>query len=220
MKDMMRKTIAIILALVLVLALPITASAAGKKGKTVRIKGVTAYLGSSSAGLQFSWDKVSGADGYQYCYNLNWKENSKAKDYKVKTTSKTSVKFKLSNFNTVDFKVRAYAMVKGERIYGGWSSYRLTRNDVDELVLKQVRKVMKSKELFIRMNSKNVNIRSGAGDNNNVVAQYSRGDEARATGNFKRDSKGVPWIEIYVSLDQNTVTKGWVSSKVTSPVWY
>lgn len=215
---MKKRFLAILLVLTMVLAvLPVQALAASGK-----VRGISAGVSVTDDGvvMNLKWKKVSGAEGYEYAYNLFWKKGSGIGNYTVKSTDKTSAKIALKDYGAVDVRVRAYRTVNGKKVYGAWSNSRLKRSKLDKLVIKQLKKRMKSKKLFLKATSGTVNVYAGAGDGYRVVSTMNRLDEARATGSFKRDGSGTWWSKIYVSLDQNHTTTGWVSRKVTDPVWY
>lgn len=215
---MKKRFLSILLVLTMVLAV-LPASALAASGK---VKGNSASISITDDGVMMNlkWNAVSGAEGYEYAYNLFWKSSSRKSDYTIKTTSKTSASIRLSDYGTVDVRVRAYKTVKGKKVYGEWTSGRVKRASVDKLIVKQLKKRMKSKALFLKATNGTVSVRTDAGERYGVVAKLSRYDEVRATGSFKRDSDGVWWSQVYASIDQNTTVKGWVSRKVTSPVWY
>lgn len=215
---MKRRILSILLVLTMVLAV-LPASALAASGK---VKGNSASISVTNDGVMMNlkWDAVSGAEGYEYAYNLFWKESSKKDDYTIKTTTKTSASIHLGDYGTVDVRVRAYKTVKGKKVYGEWTSGKVKRASIDKLIVKQLKKRMKSKDLFLKATSGSVNVRTDAGEQYGVVAKLSKADEVRATGSFKRDSDGTWWSQVYASIDQNTTVTGWVSRKVTDPVWY
>ena len=218
---MKKRLLAIVLALVTLMAvLPTSAMAASKKNGAVKGNSVSISIGDEGVVMNIKWDQVSGATGYEYAYNLFWNQNSKKSDYTIKTTADTSATIRLKDYGTVDIRVRAYKLVRGRKVYGEWTSGRLKRSQLDKMIVKQLKKKMKTKELFIQATSKSVNVRSGAGEQYGVVARLQRLDECRATGSFKRDANGDWWSEIYMGIDQNTIITGWVSGSVTRPVWY
>lgn len=212
------KILSMFLLLALLAALPMTAFAASNKPK-IKTSSASVSVTNDGVKLKIKWSKVSKASGYQYAYNLSWNSKSTSKDYTYKTTTGTSATLQLKNYGTIDFRVRAFRIVKGKRVYGKWSRARLKRSKVDDMVVKKLKKRMKTKKLFMRAQSKTA-VRTNAGESYGVVAQLSRTDEVRATGKFKRDSKGTWWTQVYASIDQNTTVKGWVSRKTTEPVWY
>lgn len=63
-----------------------------------------------------SWKKVKGATGYEVYRSVNGGAYKKLTD--VKTTKYTA---KLSAGTSYKYKVRAYAVVNGKRVYGSWS---------------------------------------------------------------------------------------------------
>ena len=217
---MKKRVFAILLTLALrVAALPVSAGAATARVATVKGKKAGVSITDGGIWLTVRWDKVSAADGYEYAYNLFWKKSSSSSSYKVKTTSTNSARIRLRDYGTISFRVRAFRKSGGKKIYSKWSTGRLKSSKVDQQIMKKLKQRMKSKDLFLRA-KKTVNVRSGAGEKYGAVAKLNRLDEARATGKFKRDSRGVWWAQVYAGMDQNTTVKGWVSRKVTDMVWY
>lgn len=217
---MKRRMIAILLALTLLLAaLPVSAGAAANTNMAVKGKKASVSVGDNGVWLTVKWNKVSGATGYEYAYNLFWKKSSSSSSYKVGTTNTNSAKIRLRDYGTISFRVRAYRKVGDKKVYGKWSTGKLKSGQVDKMVLKKLQQRMKSKDLFLRA-KKSLDVRADAGEKYGVVAKLNRLDEVRATGKIKRDSKGVWWAQVYASIDQNTTVKGWVSRKATDMVWY
>jgi len=217
---MRNRTLAILLALVLLLAaLPVSAGAASGSGA---VKGKSASISITGEGvsLVIKWDKVSGATGYEYSYNLFWKEGAKSSDYTVKSTEANSATIRLKDYGNIDVRVRAYRKVGGKKLYGEWAGGTVKRASVDKMIVKQLKKKMQSKDLFLKATSGTAHVRAGAGEEYGVLTTMSRPDEARATGSFKRDENGTWWSEVYASVSQNTTFTGWVSRKGTAPVWY
>lgn len=210
------------LAIVLVMMLAMSVLPISALATTGKVKGNSASISITDNGvvMNLKWKKVSGAEGYEYAYNLFWKKGSKKSDYTIKSTDKTSAKIQLKDYGVIDVYVRAYKNEGNKKVYGEWTHSRLKRDKVDKLVVKQLKKRMKSKNLFLRAYSGTVNVRAGAGEQYRVIAKLSKLDEVRATGSFKRDSSGTWWSRVYVPIDQNNTVTGWVSGKATDPVWY
>ena len=218
---MKNRFFAILLAMALLMAaLPVSGLAASSKSG--KVKGNSASIAITGDGIvmNIKWEKVSGAAGYEYAYNLFWKKDCKKSDYTVKSTTETGATIRLKDYGTVDIRVRAYKLARGKKVYGEWTSGRLKRSKVDKMIVKRLQKRMKTKDLFLKARSEGVQVHTGAGEQYGVIAKLSRADEVRATGSFKRDSSGTWWSQVVVSFDQNTTSKGWVSRKGTDPVWY
>lgn len=79
--------------------------------KKVTLKGSV-----SDTEAALSWKKVKGATGYEVYRSLNGGAYKKLTD--VKTTKYTA---KLSAGTSYKYKVRAYTVVNGKRVYGSWS---------------------------------------------------------------------------------------------------
>lgn len=108
--------------------MPYKSSKNGKASKVVSAKAVlekaaiTSAKNSAKKTVKLTWNKVSGASGYEV-----YRSTSKNGAYKlVKTvTSGSSYKdTKLSKGKTYYYKVRAYRTVDGEKVYGSYSSVK------------------------------------------------------------------------------------------------
>lgn len=88
-----------------------------EKKPTVSKPKITLKAGTKTATV--SWKKVSGATGYEV-----YRATSKKGEYKrVKTTTSTSYKnTKLTKNKTYYYKVRAYRVVSGKKVYSSYSS--------------------------------------------------------------------------------------------------
>lgn len=217
---MMKRILALVLALTLLLATCATAVAAPKATKKAKVKGAVAVVYKDGFSLKYTWKKVSGAKGYEYCYNPNYNGLVVKSEYTFATTDQTSAEIKLGAYGTIDFRVRAYAEFGGQKIYGPWTSYRLKQSKVDKLIVKQVKKRMKTNNLFMKANAPTANVFKKAGTQYSIIGQMKYLDENRATGDFKRDKKGNWWIRVYISPSQNKTVKGWVLSDNVQAVWY
>lgn len=218
MKSMARRMVALVLALTLAIGMGVPALAASKK-TAVRFRGVSAVVTAEGIGLEYTWRKISKADGYEYCYNANYTKKSVQKDYTLGTTQDTSAKIALKDYGTVDFRVRPYREVNGKRVYGAWRSLRKKRATVDSLVVKAIKRKMKKNNLFMKAKVA-LDVHSGAGKQYKIVSTMNSADEGRATGRFKRDKSGAWWIQVYASKGQNDNTRGWVFGEEVEPVWY
>ncbi|WP_138269728.1 hypothetical protein [Anaerofustis stercorihominis] len=94
------------------------------KYNTVKVKPVLKSTSIKvSAGKKkayIKWNKVSGASGYQI-----YTKNSKGKYVLTKTTKSTSyTKTKLTSKKTYYYKVRAYKVVGGKKVYSSFSSVK------------------------------------------------------------------------------------------------
>lgn len=127
MKNGMKKTAAVIMAAMLMGTGAVVPAAedmgifsqtaivaeAASVGKVTGLKSKTL----SNSEIQLSWSKVSGASGYSVYMRKNGKYNKlgdcKGTSYTVKN---------LPNATRENFKVRAYKMVKGKKVYGEYSA--------------------------------------------------------------------------------------------------
>lgn len=127
MKNGMKKTVAVIMAAMLMGTGAVVPAAedmgifsqtaivaeAASVGKVTGLKSKTL----SNSEIQLSWSKVSGASGYSVYMRKNGKYNKlgdcKGTSYTVKN---------LPNATRENFKVRAYKMVKGKKVYGEYSA--------------------------------------------------------------------------------------------------
>ena len=73
----------------------------------------------TGSGVKLTWNKVSGADGYEIA--MKEPGSSKYDTYTASGTSKT-ISGLTDNEGTYKFKVRAYKTANGEKIYGSYSS--------------------------------------------------------------------------------------------------
>ncbi|MDO5294936.1 MAG: fibronectin type III domain-containing protein, partial [bacterium] len=103
---------------------------AGKKvyGASSSTVKVTTIVGKPSLSLKkgtkkayLSWKKVTGADGYDLYVSAKKDKNFKKIQAKVtsKTTKYTAIKLKSNK--TYYFKIRAYKVVNGKKVYGSYS---------------------------------------------------------------------------------------------------
>lgn len=216
----MKRILALVLALTLLLATCVSAGAASKKTNKTKVRDTVAVVYKDGFSLKYTWKKVSGASGYEYCYNQNYNGIAIKSEYTFVTTDQTSAEIKLGAYGTVDFRVRAYAEFGGEKVYGPWATCRLKQGKVDKLIIKQVKKRMKTNNLFMKANVQTANVFKKAGTQYSIIGQMKYLDENRATGDFKRDKKGNWWIRVYISPSQNKTVKGWVLSDNVQAVWY
>lgn len=93
------------------------------KKKSKSVPGMVWNLRLKSASLKkikIGWDKVSSVSGYQIKYSTK-KSFKKAVKKKTIKGNKSSVTIKKLKYKTYYFKVRAYKMSKGKKVYGAWS---------------------------------------------------------------------------------------------------
>ena len=82
----------------------------------------TLTASSASGKAKLSWTNVTGESGYEVVYST-----SKDGEYKKLTTTKANVVSCSKSFTkgkTIYFKVRAFATVDGETVYGGYSAIK------------------------------------------------------------------------------------------------
>lgn len=72
---------------------------------------------------KITWQKTSGAKGYQ----VKWAANKKFKKAKKKFTKKNSIILKKLKKRKYYIKVRAYKTVNGKKVYGKWSKVKVIR---------------------------------------------------------------------------------------------
>lgn len=99
-------------------------------GKTVVMKpSKVETLASAYSGkyFKFKWQKVSGSSGYeiQYSKDKNLKKN--VKTVKVNSGKTTAKSIKLSSKQDYYYRIRAYKLVNGKKLYGAWSVKKKTR---------------------------------------------------------------------------------------------
>lgn len=92
-----------------------------------KVSGLTSKTLSNSE-IKLSWKKVSGASGYSVCMRKNGKypqiADVKGTTYTVKN---------LPNATRENFKVRAYKLVKGKKVYGAYSDNRNTATNPQQV---------------------------------------------------------------------------------------
>lgn len=86
-----------------------------KSFKVKNVKGKKAKL---------SWKKMSGIGGYQIVYGLNKKCTKGKKTVTASSTSKNKTIKKLKKKKTYYFKIRAYKVSGGSKVYGAWSAVK------------------------------------------------------------------------------------------------
>ncbi len=124
MKNTLKKLLSLTLALMTVLSLSTTLASAASVGK---VKSLQAYNIDDDE-INLRWKKVSGADGYAvYMYSSKgWKSQG--------TTKKTTFEIDdLTSAKQYKFKVRAYDLKNGKKIYGAYSSVLVSATDPDEV---------------------------------------------------------------------------------------
>lgn len=92
--------------------------------KTVKVKKVVGFKVTSKAKktAQAKWKKTKGISGYQLQYTTNSKFKKGVKT-KVYAKTKNSVKLKkLKSKKRYYFRIRAYKVIKGKKVYSNWSS--------------------------------------------------------------------------------------------------
>ncbi|MBR2765414.1 MAG: hypothetical protein IKE03_05480 [Blautia sp.] len=71
----------------------------------------------------FSWDKATGAEGYQYSCMLT--DQNGEKHTKMFRTEKTAASLFISKGTSISFKVRSFRTVKKQELYSKWATKRL-----------------------------------------------------------------------------------------------
>lgn len=71
-----------------------------------------------------SWNKVSGADGYEFYYKFNSCNPITKTVQGTSYTLKTETQFYLALSGKIQVKVRAYDIVNGSKVYSSWSPVR------------------------------------------------------------------------------------------------
>ena len=77
-------------------------------------------MAKSSSKVKVSWTNISGETGYQISKSTKKSGTSIVETYK--TTSGKSKTISATKGKTYYYKVRAYKVVDGKKIYGPWSS--------------------------------------------------------------------------------------------------
>lgn len=105
---------------VVALASTSTSKPAAPSGVKVSIS----YPSNTKATVKVSWNKVSGASGYQIMTGGNSSMTVDDTMYTTTSTSKSISYIRSKNAYTRYFKVRAYKTVNGKRTYGSWSAVK------------------------------------------------------------------------------------------------
>ena len=93
-------------------------------------KSVTIVRPDDARGLKFTWNKIPGATGYEYQYNLFYGAQNTYKADSVKTNSATVT---FQDHGTILFKVRAYKNFNNKKVTGKWYTYKLTESKVRKM---------------------------------------------------------------------------------------
>ena len=106
-----------------------TTTANKKKVQTIKVNGVAGFKVTSKAKktVQAKWKKTKEISGYQLQYTTNSKFKKGIKT-KVYAKTKKSVKLKkLKSKKKYYFRIRAYKVVNGKKVYSKWSSKKAVR---------------------------------------------------------------------------------------------
>lgn len=106
-----------------------TKTSSKKKVQTIKVKGVAGFKVTSKTKktVQAKWKKTKGISGYQLQYTTNSKFKKGIKT-KVYAKTKTSVKLKkLKSKKKYYFRIRAYKVVNGKKVYSKWNSKKAVR---------------------------------------------------------------------------------------------
>ena len=88
------------------------------------VKVSVSYPSKTKATVKVSWNKVSGASGYQVMTGGNSKMTVDDATYTTTGKSKSISYTRSKKAFTRYFKVRAYKTVKGKKVYGSWSAVK------------------------------------------------------------------------------------------------
>ena len=120
------------MAITSVFAFSSTADAAVKKPEKVNITGNLGFTTEDAVGLNFTWDKVKGAKGYQVRYKVSAESD---KNFTTKSTKKTAFKLSFQDHGDVYFQVRAYKNAKvnkkTKKVYGKWATAKFSSAEVE-----------------------------------------------------------------------------------------
>ncbi len=135
MKNILGKSLSIILTLMAVMSLSAIPASAVSVGK---VESLQAYNIDDDE-INLKWKKVSAADGYAvYMYtSKGWKNQGTTKKTKFEADDLTSAK-------QYKFKVRAYRLKNGKKVFGDYSSVLVSATAPDEIENVQVTKKSKT----------------------------------------------------------------------------
>ncbi len=124
MKNKLKKLFTLLLAVLMTISCGTIFSSAASVAKVTSLQ---AYNIDDDE-INLKWKKISGADGYTvYMYTSNgWKSQGSTKKTNFEVDDLTSAK-------QYKFKVRAYDLVNGKKVYGAYSSVLTVSTDPDEV---------------------------------------------------------------------------------------
>lgn len=93
-------------------------------------KSVTIVRPNDARGLKFTWNKIPGATGYEYQYNLF---ANTQKSYKSGSTKNTNATITFQDNGAVTFRVRAYKNFNHKKVTGKWYTYKLTASKINKM---------------------------------------------------------------------------------------
>ena len=85
-----------------------------------------------AVGIQASWKKVQGAEGYQCRFYLFWPDDKQ--NYSKVSGKKKTASVYFQDHGSVKLKVRAYKVVDGKKVYGKWATSVVNQAEVDALL--------------------------------------------------------------------------------------
>lgn len=102
----------------------LASSTISKPATPTNVKLTVSYPSKTKATVKLSWNKVSGATGYQVMTGGNSSMTMDDITYTATGTSKSISYSRSSSAYKRYFKVRAYKTVNGKRTYGSWSAVK------------------------------------------------------------------------------------------------
>ena len=160
--------------------------------------------------IKLSWSKVFGADGYEV-----YRATSKKSTYKkVKTTVKTSFKnVNLKAGKNYFYKVRAYKVIDGQKVYGEFSSVKkmVTKTNAPKVKTKKIssNKVKLTWKKVMGANGYEVYMKTGTKGKYKIIKTLSAKKQTFTKANLSSDKKYQFKVRAYRKFGTEKVYSDW-----------